>query len=60
MADGVAKGEIFPEGEDGDKGGGEGDDGGRGEEDEGDDDRDENERGEDASKGHRIEKSFWI
>jgi hypothetical protein len=42
VADGVAQGEIFPEGQDGDDGGGDGDDRGGGEKYETDDDGNEN------------------
>lgn len=55
MADGVAQGEIFPEGEDGDESHGESNDGGGREEDEGDDDGNENEGGEDTFSGHGEE-----
>ena len=55
VADGVAQGEIFPEGEDGDDGGGDSDDGGVGEEDDGDDDGNKNEGGGDAFPSHEKE-----
>ena len=55
MADGVAQGEIFPEGQDGDDGGGDGDDRSGSEKYETDDDGNENEGGEDALPSHEEE-----
>jgi hypothetical protein len=55
MADGVAQGEILPEGEDRDDGGGDSDDGGVGEEHDGDDDGNKNEGGGDAFPSHEKE-----
>jgi len=53
VADGVAEGEIFPEGEHGKDGDGDGNGPGRREEDDSDGDGQENKCGENAREGHR-------
>lgn len=58
MAYGVAEGEIFTEGEDGDDGGGDGDDRSGSEEDQRDDDGDEDGGSGDAGPGHRGVKEM--
>ena len=59
MADGVAEGEKFAKGEDGDDGGGDSDGPGWSEEDDADDDGDEDERGEDALPSHRERRVLY-
>ena len=58
VADGVAEGEVFPEGEDGEDRDSDGDGPGGGEEDDSDGDGQENESGENASEGHRGSSPF--
>jgi hypothetical protein len=60
VADGFAKGEIFPEGEDGEKGDGDGNGPGRSEEDDGDRDGHEDECSENASASHRGRSPFRL
>ena len=54
VADGVAQGEIFPEGQNGDGGSGHCDDGGRAEQDDGDDDRNQ-----DGGRATRFQVIEW-
>ena len=60
VTDGVAEGEVFPEGEDSDDGGGNGDGPSGCKEDDGNDDGDEDECGEDALPSHREARSFAV
>ena len=59
MADGIAEGEVFPEGEDGDDRSGDGDGPGGREEDQGDNDGNEDECGEDALPSHRERRVLY-